>query len=52
MYIKSKSRFYINRFQHPKTLIPPNVFRAFKHLERLEKMAQTRFDIFDLSTSY
>lgn len=48
MYIKSKSRFYVNGFQHPKVSIPPNVFRGFKHLECLSKMAQTRFDNFDL----
>ena len=50
MYIKSNSRFCINEFQHPKTPIPPNVYRGFKHLAHLRKMAQTRFDDFDLST--
>lgn len=52
MYIKSYSRFCINEFQHPKNSISPNVYKGFKHLTHLRKMAQTRFDDFDLSTSY
>ena len=52
MYIKSNSRFCINDFQPPKAFIPPNVFGGLKHLMCLKKMAQTRFDNFNLSTGY